>query len=551
MCNSLAPLFSSRFHRSLHQTVRRLAEDVLGFKTLCYTDPLEREKEGCGTPIRQIVSTRGKTFGLSASGSNAEDAFSKYTPKLPYVINPNFRWGPKHILEKPRDPYDFLRGPGSLVKEIAERWDELSSEQNYTKAMEIADEIITNMKGGTYDGIPYSEISLLQAATKEGLTQEEIQLFFHTDFGVAENVATRMSLENLGQLEVRYLALRAEPIDGPKEMVTLAEIRGGIPRRIGMRSIIDKLLRQTKKAGGRIFYNSKVTSISRSQEGSSRILVKFADGDSVVTDNVIANIGKPDLLALGLESEPVKSSSEEFRRSVERMHVLGLAKTYCFWNDAWWLTKMKTSIGRIRLHAENMFSMRYHDGHFICKNPKELEGCRGGVLVSYVLGDNSGAGSAIYTHTHNAVPFTPLTNSDNIHRFVNGNMSATEQLYFDDLHDQIRRVHKSSLSALGLDVEDAIPPAVGCVMADWREVGTHVQMGPGKGNLNMYELFTKPVPDLNIALVNEAWGQDQGWAESSLNSAERALFHHYRLEKPSWMDNAFHSAVIKRYNQGY
>ncbi len=66
----------------------------------------------------------------------------------------------------------------------------------------------------------------------------------------------------------------------------------------------------------------------------------------------------------------------------------------------------------------------------------------------------------------------------------------------------------------------------------------------------MYADFAKPVADLDISLVNEAWGQAHGWSESSLNSAERALFHHYRLPRPAWMDVPFHRSVIEKYNRG-
>lgn len=197
-----------------------------------------------------------------------------------------------------------------------------------------------------------------------------------------------------------------------------------------------------------------------------------------------------------------------------------------------------------------MQSMRYHDGHVTCQDRQALKGCRGGILVSYSFSDSSGVGMGIHVHGHNEFPYTPLTNTDNLQRLVPGNMTGVQQLYFDDLVAQIRRTHKSSLKAKGFDVKDVIPDPVGCVVADWRDVGIHTEIGPGKGSLNIYELFTRPVPDLDISLVNEAWTQDQGWAEGSLRSAERALFHEYKLSKPSWLDEPFHTSLIVKFNQG-
>lgn len=530
--------------------MRQLTEVALNITTQCYTDPLERGDLPCGTNVRPIISTRGFVFGIKADGRNADDAFSSYKSRIPYRIRPELQWGPGSGTEKSRDPYDFLLGPDSVVKEIGARWDELVSATEYEKAMQIADEIITSMRGGKYRGIPYSDVSLLQASVREGLTQEELQLFLKTNWNIAENAVTRSSLENLGQLWVRFYALLASPISGIKAMVTPVEMRNGIPRRIGMKAIIEEMLSRIEAAGVRIFYDSKVTSLRRVKPGSKVLVIGFADGTKIKAPKVIANIGKRDLIALGLESEPVKSSDTNFRRAVERQFVFGLSKTYCFWEDAWWATKLKLTIGRTRTGEGTMFSTRYHDGHIVCQNSTTLTGCRGGLLVSYVAGDNTGVGTAIHVNNHNAMHYTPLTNTDNIRRLIPGQMSPIEEMYVEDLVKQLRRVHKSSFRAIGMDPDVAIPMPAGCIFGDWRDVGVHVQMGTGQGETNVFELYGKPVADLDIFLANEAWGQEAGYAQSALESAERALYHHFGLSESSWMDGPWHSSVIKRYNRG-
>lgn len=532
-----------RFHRSLHRHVRLLTERALGFETICYGDPLQRNKCKVEENIRQIISFRGTTF---SPADHVEALFSRYTPRLPYRIPPKFWWGPGRSLKKSRDPYDFLLGPSSMVKEIADRWDELMAEKSYSLAMRIADEINAAMRNGSYHGIPYSEISLLQAAKKEGLTTEELALFYDTDWDVGENYFVKMSILHLGQLYIRYFALLSTQ-NGAEAFVTTAERKNGVLQRAGMGCILEEMLQRTSTAGVRVFYNAKVTSIRRAKSGGLRLT--FSEGGSAVARKVIANIGKPDLVAMGLESEPMKSGGEQFRRSVERIVVAGLSKTYCFWEDAWWLTKLQFENGRMRTDEE-IYSIRYHDGFVTCKNSETLQGCRGGLLTSYVAGDTSGTKSGIYLHGHNEMGYTPLTNVDNVHRLVAGNMSGIEQIYFDDLHRQLRKLHRSAMAEKGFDVNEAIPGAAGCVFADLMDVGVHVVVGPRGGDLDTEKRFVRPVEDLHISLVNEAWGQDNGWAESALNSAERALFHEYAVARPRWMDDTFHKSVIRMFNQG-
>lgn len=543
--NFTIDLGAYRYHRASHRLVRLVAEEVLEIPTSCYTDLLDRGGE-CAGPTGRLFATRGKVIG-NVKGPSAETVLSRYGKYLPYAIRKRFRWGKGQPLEERRTVFGLVIGPGSVVTEIRDRVEELEAETDYSKAMIIVDEVIVAMRNGSYKGIPYSEISPLQVALREGFTTEEIQLDFDASF--YNNVFLRHSLEHLGQLLMREMALE-KGVTGIKSQVTPMERTGGVLRRAGMVTIVDGLLQRSVEKGVKLEYGKKAVSVRRTAKDSSTLRVQFMDGTSVDVKNLILNIGKPDLVALGMDSEPLKSSSMEFRRAVERNFVTSLSKTYCFWEDAWWVTKLKTLDGRVRTPQENMNSMRYHDGHVVCEDLINLKGCRGGILSSYSAGDSTGAGMAIHAHTHNEMPYTTLTNSDNVRRLIPGNMTGVEQIYFDDLHASIKRVHKDSLKKLGLDVEKVIPPPEGCVFADWRDVGVHTEMGPGKGTTNIYKLYAKPVEDLNIALVNEAWGQDQGWSEGSLRSAERALFHTFGVEKPEWMDEDFHRSVIQQFNQG-
>ena len=530
-----------RYDRRFHRLVRLVAEDVLKIPFLCYTDPFETGQ--CPDAFRQVFATRARFLG-KINGRSATKFLEKYRDFLPYTIKKRFRWGPGERLENRRTVLGLLLGEDSVIPEYASRAEELANETSYEKAMQIADEIIAAVSKGSYKGTPYSEISPLQIAYKEGFTSEEIQL--DMDVGFANNFVVRQTAEVILQTIVREIAV-AKELAGVQGLVTPVERRDGVLRRKGMVTIIEALIEKATAKGVSLSFGKKAIRITKEGE---KLRVDFSDGTHVTVTNVILNIGKQDLVAMGLTSEPINSSDMGFRRAVERNFVTGASKTYCFWEDAWWVTKLGVTVGRYRASFETIDSMRYHDGHVTCEDYDKLEGCRGGILVSYSFGDSYGLGAGVHTHTHNDMPYTPLTNTDNIHRLIPGNMTGVEEVYFDNIHQTVKKLHKKAFERMGMDVEEVIKRPAGCVFADWRDIGIHTELGPGRGNDNVYARYARPVPGLNIFLANEAWGQTQGWSEGSLQSAERALFHGLGVPRPEWMDEEYHRSVIRKFNLG-
>ncbi|KAI0559504.1 Gal-2,6-Sulfurylases I [Gracilaria domingensis] len=433
-----------------------------------------------------------------------------------------------------------------------QRYPELLAEGDYSKAMLLADELIVTLRSGSYRGVSYRDLTLWQVAVAEGFTSEELRLFVDRS-GPGSGLLLHSNVERICQGILRSAALRKANISGTAGLFVPVEERDGILRRSGMVTIIERMLTQVRAKGVRLFYDSKVTGIDRVPgDGSNLMRLSFLDGRSLIARRVVLNIGQPDLLALGLNSEPLKSAPELFRRAIERVRASPYAKTYCFWEDAWWVTKLNKTVGVVRTADQSMFSARYHDGDYVCSQPEEggPRKCRGAMLVSYIAGDTTGGGSAITVRMHNDKPYTPLTNSDAIRVIVRSNMSAHDTLYFDELHRQLRRVHGPVFEARGMDVSRELPDAIGCVVADWSATGVHSERGAGRRSENVFEMYTRPVEDLHLALVNEGWAETYGWAESSLRSAERALLHSFGVARPSWLDEDFHAAVIHRFNLG-
>lgn len=529
--------------------MRLVAEVVLGLTWQCYTDPLDLNPDLCPADPMQLLTTRGRIFGFYPDGFNAMDTFANYSQDLPYHIEPEFQWRIGSSMPNPRSPNDLLFGSESVLNEVAERREELLSETNYSKAMQIADEIIAKaVNGGMYKGIPYHELSVWQVAIDQNYTAEELRLYLDLS-GPVTPYTLHTHLERLITLVVREAALEKINIGGYKGLVTPVAMRGGVRRRIGMSALVDGLLERSVAAGVQVFYNRRVVRVRRVSRNSQDMYVILANGQRVKTSKVIMNVGKTDLTSFGLQSEPISSASDSTRVAFSRILSLPGTKAYCFWDDAWWLSKLNRTSGFFRLADETLYQGRYHDGDVVCGDIFNFSTCRGALLVSYASGSINSGSPVSTIRSYNQRPYTPLVETDAMIKLIRGNMTKHQQLLYEDIHRQLRKAHTSSFEAFGADAETGVPNARGCLVSDWRDYGHQVDIGAGRG-INDNELFTKPVPDLNISLVNEGWCEFRGWAEGSFISAERALYHVYGLQKPTWMDPYFHSSVIQRYNRG-
>lgn len=529
--------------------MRSILEDVLKYDWQCYTDPLDLAGGNCPSPSIRVLSTRGHVFGIKADGSDAASSFANYSPDFPYVIPSRGRWGNGRGLSSRRSPWSLLLGPNSVLREIAERWEEFESESDFERAMHMADEILGNItSGGRYNGIPYHEVSLWQAARDQGFDSEELKL--HIDqSGPVTPYVLHTHLERLASQTLREAAMRKKEI-GYSGLVVPVEVRGGVRRRAGMSVLYEGLLKKAKAAGVRIFYNQRVGRIERgSKKHGGEMVVHLVSGHKVRTSNVFVNSGKKDVEALGIMSEPVASADEKTRHAIARILPMPGTKTYCFWEDAWWVTKLNLTSGSYRLADGTLYQGRYHDGDVVCTKSGK---CRGALLVSYASGAVHSGVPGSHVRSFNSQPYVPLVRTDAIIRLVPGEMSDHEELFFDEIHRQIRNAHRSTFARMGYDrrrMFEVIPKAKGCFVSDFREFGHQVDIGAGRGG-NDNRRFMKPVSDLNITLVNEGWSEFRGWSEGSFITAERALFHQYGLERPRWLDPTFHRSVIELFNRG-
>lgn len=524
---------------------------MLGLDYFCYTDPQERDFPKCESSGTTILTTRGRTFDYYPDGFSADDSFQNYSEAVPYKIDPEWRWRVGTSLASPRNPFNVLFSSSSPIEAVANQWLALETAPDYATAMSIADSMAGAIVNGTYKSTPLSKVTVWQVAVEEGITAEELKLFLDGETPATADLL-HVSIESTLIPAIYEVALNKIPIKGTTDLVTPVARFDGVLRRIGMDSIVVGLLNSATNAGVKLFYNQRVVQVSRVKNGTGEMNVMLENGQLVRTGTVFLNIPRNELIALGLVSEPVKSSEMDFRGVLSRVNEISFSKMYCFWEDAWWLTKLNLTKGIFRTADETLFSGRYHDGDVTCAaDSTNFTTCRGGLLVSYIGGGTVGFDQSLSIRAHNSQIYSPWTMEDNVRTLIpSADMDPHDKLFFDEIQRQLRKAHAETFENFGLDVETDLPDAEGCVYADWLDIGMHTEHGPRSPDVNPLEIYTKPVKDLNISLVNEAWSDVAGWAEGSLRSAERALYHTHGLDKPAWLDTIFHDSVIKKFGRG-
>jgi len=541
-----------------------LADGPLNVTSTCYTDPLGRD-ETCGAEDRVLVTARGRAF-FSTPNVSVDEQLATWAPGLiPYAIPPAGRWGVnasaggRAASTGPRSPRDWLIGPDTAVPEIAARWADLDGARDYAAAMAVVDEILEALRTSAtgYRGTPYTQVSVLQIARDGGYAEEELAALLDMGNSVGDAKWYQTPLSDYARVQLRNVALERwtfPSADEPTGMVNPVDPETG--RRAGMATVLDRLAEAVTAAGGRLVFGHRAIFLGRpSGQNGTAVTVSFSNGRSVTVRRVIVNAGKADVAAWGVASLPIAGASAEFRTALDAVYVAPSSKIYCWWADAWWLTKLGRTRGRARMEAP-LFSLRYHDGSVTCEDPERLTGCRGALLVSYVLGDATGVRQSIWSHGFSAVPFSPLSGApDNaVDRFTRAearnDTGGRRGLLWDATLTALRASHADVAAASGMNASELIPEPEACASAVWWDVGVHALSAYARGAPGRDWLRTFAAPAPGVHLVNEAWGEDRGWAEASLRSAERVLYHHFGVARPAWMEAVFHKSVVERWNAG-
>lgn len=520
-----------------------VAETILGLDYRCYSDPYGTDNSECSDVDFKIFTARGVNFPYYPDGFSASDALQNYSKDIPYNIAPEAQWRLGYEPSSPRSVFQVIL---PVMLQLVPEINQLLAEPDYTKAMNLADVLTSKLRNATYKGVPLVKLSAWQVATAEGLSMEEARLAGDLQ-GIQQLWFTSFLISAASF--IRSIAQNKLIIDGPTSLVTPMGKSNGVLRRIGMQALVNGLLDKASAKGVQIFYGRKVVRIRQIKNSDGQMFITLDNGRRIKTGTLFLNIPNGDLLSFGQTSEPVQSATDDFMTVLSSVDKVQLSKLYCYWEDAWWLTKLNFTRGTFQMSDETLFKGRYHDGDVQCKDPGTFKNCRGSLLVSYASSSVTGADPGSPLRAYNPKAYWPFGKNDALRKLIPGQMSSHQQMHFEEIHSQLRRVHKKTFELVGMDSETAIPMSEGCVYADWREVGFHINFGAVLNESVMTnEMFTKPIQDLNLSLVNEYWSEINGWAEGSLLSAERALFHVHGLPKPDWMDEPFHDSMIRKFN---
>ncbi|GAB0491842.1 hypothetical protein MMPV_003097 [Pyropia vietnamensis] len=542
-----------RFHRQEHPLTRALVEDALELETACYTDlttSLPMDVRECPKAVRKFVTTRTVTFMGDLDADKAPD-LSAWTQRVPYFLSEDERWGPGQSRRERRRLTDVFSGSKSLIPELSSRWDRLVDENTtFEAAMALADEAIGAVRRGKYKGVPYADVSVVQVARDVGMSAEELAM----EEGFQSVGATIFNGNLLQQLilTIRKKALERLPLAAKApaaDMVLPVTGKGKSRKRAGMLTIIKAMLKAARDAGVRVYTGHHAVGVYRWDRSTLR--VEFADGGYVTARRVFLNMGKADLRSLGAGSEPMASASADAARRVDATLSLGASKTYCFWPSAWWLADLRLSAGDGQAQGPAISATRYHDGPVTCADAVNLTSCRGGLLVSYQFGDETQMASGLWGASHADAPYSPTSGTDAVTVLERRRLSPRQRLAWNALVEGLRDAHGPVVAARNRSADGAIPEPDVCVLASWFETGLHIHRATTTlSGSSPGELFAAPAPGLAVHLVNEAWGDSFGWAEGSLQSAERALHAHMQLPPPSWLNGLVHKAIIREFNNG-
>lgn len=183
-----------------------------------------------------------------------------------------------------------------------------------------------------------------------------------------------------------------------------------------------------------------------------------------------------------------------------------------------------------------------------CEDDDAKIGCKGILLAQYAQGDRGSPW---------AETFFPGPIDDPYIQIRRDSSDALQVQYLDEIHDMLIDAHASELKKAGIDPAEIPPPNIALVGAflGGPVPAAHVREPNNLAPSAFEEAAAEPFPGYAIHLVNEAYGQQGGFMESSLYSAEWVLHHVYGLDKPDFFTEGsvfegfdadlYYDAVIK------
>jgi hypothetical protein len=297
----------------------------------------------------------------------------------------------------------------------------------------------------------------------------------------------------------------------------------------GFSTFISRMLTEFQSLGGRIFFNHEMTGF---YESGSRYLLNFANGAFTRSKHIILNTPKNSIIKLDPESLLFKAAPLTTKKAWGSLYQIKGAKIYLHYPEAWWFNRGWTS-GSI-ITTSWLKEMRYHDAPIWCQGLNHTD-CQGFFQAAFVLGQQSYHFDQIHKNTllRTNTPYSVLRRAND----------AKAAYYLDMIHAEVMRAHRHLVDPADIPVPDY------GVVSNWAS-NDYMQCGaiPGMNDLQagtQGELMLRPIPGERVFVANVDFSSKAGWAESSVEAAEKVLQRYFGIAKPSWISESWYDANIR------
>ncbi|CEL94447.1 unnamed protein product [Vitrella brassicaformis CCMP3155] len=312
----------------------------------------------------------------------------------------------------------------------------------------------------------------------------------------------------------------------------------------GLIVMVETLVNKTVPLGIRTFPRHKLTRLNVSSEEEGPITLSFANDVHVRADRVVLNVPVRPLLEVLRESDlPATMMTVERWKALHTLEGETVTKLYLYYSDAWWQTKLHLVGGDFSQEGDSQHMLlkgRYHDGHIRCRGGSNAtEECYGFLLAVYEH-DEAGETARFFRRfqRERGAPYTIIDHD-----------TPEGQLFLDHAHRRVVDFHREGLQNKSLSLYKqtlSLKPSFAVLSSWYPDTRGH---GAGWHRWGAAECHSRsccsceaPLADLAadpfasagvpIYLVNEAYSDVQGWAEGSLQMADRVLERYFGLAYP-------------------
>lgn len=440
------------------------------------------------------------------------------------------------------DPYAILEEQLPILEDIGHRLDS----HNKTKAWKAVRDIYNYM----YDNnVPMTDLKYWETDMRTALynvTTGERIMFSAEKWDATLNALDEAESDSAEWiLHATKYGLFSEDLAGDYgdgDDVVFSDVDGNP---IGYSTPLEAMLTNFTESGGRIFYNHKVSAITRPDNHPKKFRVEGIkatySGNKVfalTAKSVVLNMGIPDLNRLSRSSVMWTETEFDFEQLLKSYGTTVAQKGFLHYNDPWWIRLINQTNNAVTTdeplkYFENVQTWLDCDLENFGKNDSW---CGAWTQVSYINGLQNAAywDSANIDRTDGPI-------------WLEWDNPVTAP-FLEDAHDQFLKIYSKKLKQIGVDPETIALPDRGAFVY-WEGGWAYVKTNKFDGRHNRYmrkPLHLEGSPDVEgdeLCIINTDVSAIPGEAEGALLSAVEALKLCYDVQMPN-LPQAFYNYVV-------